>query len=129
MTDDTTKTQRCCSGSGGPALLDPASGFYGCPICKVPQGVILRAGGYLVPDHPFGEVHRERGDSTFVLRVPEHQQMPVLLLAAQQGLPKDMVIDLLAQGLMRMQAVIQQERATMKQSTPLIVLTGHGGEG
>lgn len=115
-----------CPGSGQTALLEPQSGFYGCGVCKVPQGVILRAGNYITPSHNFGEMFREPGDTTFVLRVPEHSNMPILRLAAQQGLSKDMTIDLLLQGIMRMQAMLNrkaeaQATAAMQSN---IILTG-----
>ncbi len=100
MTKDSTNITPQCPGVGAHAVLGPRTGFYGCPICKAPQGVILRAGGYIVPGHEFGSIHREPGDPTFVIRTPEHGNFPLLNLAAQHGLPKDMVIDLLCQGFM-----------------------------
>ncbi len=127
MANDSTNIPPQCPGVGGHAVLEPRTGFYGCPICKAPQGVILRAGGYLVPGHEFGSIHREPGDPTFVIRTPEHSNSPLLNLAAQHGLPKDMVIDLLCQGFMRLQASMQQQ-ATAKKPEPKIILTGHGGE-
>jgi len=126
MANDSTNKPLPCPGVGNQAILEPHTGFYGCPICKAPQGVILRAGGYIVPDHSFGSIHREPGDSTFVARVPEHANFPLLNLAAQHGLPKDMVIDLLCQGFVRLQAAMQQKTVEAKPE-PKIILTGHGG--
>jgi len=113
-----------CPGTGQHALLEPASGFYGCAICKTPQGVILRAGNYITPSHSFGEIHREPGDMTFVITKPE-QQIPILVLAAQQGLSKDMVIDLLIQAVLRGQALLARKVETHAEQ-PKIILTWFG---
>jgi hypothetical protein len=131
MSDDTTKREvnaapGRCPGTGARALLDMASGFFGCPLCKVAQGVILRAGDYLTPEHNFGEMYRERTDTTFTLR-PGHEGHSVLALAASQGLPKDMVIDLLAYGVARLRAELAHaQAAATKLEEPKIVLPGWG---
>ncbi len=117
-----------CPGVGRRAILDDATGFYGCPTCKAPQGVILRTGGYLVPDHVFGTIHREPGDLTFV-GAREHAGMPALVFAAQNGLPRGMVIDLLARGIMQMQEMMRQMAEKQAKPEPRIILTGLGGNG
>lgn len=119
-------TEKKCPGSGLRAICDTRSGFYGCGTCQMVQGVMLRA-SHLVPDHRFAEFPPlAPGDSRFVLR-EGHEQEPLLIAAASQGLPTSWVVDLLTQALARMRAAHAQQAQT--KPGPRIILTGIGGEG